>query len=368
MRRLKILIQILVFILCVLSLSVGRSLAQSSTNYSLENYELGGGGGGLDVNSTNYSLEAILGELAGQQASTNYKANSGLIFAQNASVPPAPTLVNSANWYNKLKITINQSSGDATDTEYAIVISTDNFVSDTRYVQSDNTIGSTLGPEDFQTYSAWGGASGEFIIGLVNNTTYYVKAKASHGKYSESGWGPVASAATVGLQVSFDIDIGGGTDPGETAAPYSIPFGNLTAGSVSTANNRAWFDFATNAEAGGWIFVYDQNAGLKSSVLNYTINSATANLALGGVTEGFGLQGVSKTQSSGGPLDYTSPYNGTSDNVGIVDTVIREIFNSTSSPITGGRGSVTLKAKTSNITPGGTDYADTITLIATGSF
>jgi hypothetical protein len=341
--------------------------AQTSTNYELENYGFGGGGV-IDSASTNYSLEAILGEIAGKSSSTNYKANSGLIFAQNAAVPPVPTFVNSSNWYNKLKITINQTSGDPSTTEYAIAISTDNFVADTRYVQSDNTIGSVLGTEDFQTYTAWGGASGEFIIGLSSNTTYYVKVKSTRGKYTESAFGPVASAATVGLQVSFDIDIGGGSDPGETASPYTIGFGNLNIGSVSTASNRAWIDFATNAEAGGWVFVYDQNAGLKSTVLNYTIGSATADLASGAVSEGFGLQGASKTQTSGGPLDYTSPYNGSLDNVGVVNTVIREIFNSTSGPIVGGRGSISVKAKASSITPGSSDYADTITLIATGSF
>lgn len=366
MRKLKFLTTLGV-VLMFLNLTGGRLFAQSSTNYSLEEYGFGGGGV-VDSASTNYSLEGILGEMTGEQSSTNYKANSGLIFIQMAGVPPTPTIVNSSSWYNKLLLTINQPTGATTDYTYAIAISTDGFVADTRYVQNDNTIGSVLGTEDYQTYTAWGGASGELVIGLASNTTYTVKVKAVHGKYTESGFGPTASAATVGQQISFDIDIGGGSDPGETGAPYSIGFGNLTAGSVSTASNRAWLDFETNGEAGGWIFVYDVNAGLKSTILNYTINSATADLASGAVTEGFGLQGASKTQTSGGPLDYTSPYNGTSDNVGLMSSTIREIFNSTSSPIFGGRGSVTLKAKASSVTPGGSDYADTITLIATGSF
>ncbi len=350
-----------------LILSAGRSYGQSSTNYKLENYQFGGGGG-FNINSTSYSLEGILGEVAGQQSSTNFKLNSGLIFAQNASVPPAPTIVNSSNWYNKLLITINKSSGDASDTTYAIAISTDNFVSDVRYVQSNNTVGSSLTSSNFQTYTAWGGSSGSYIIGLSTNTTYYVKVAASHGKYTQSDFGPIASAATVGEQVSFDIDIGGSTDPGETSPPYAIDFGNLTVGLAKQTPQRPWLDFATNAESGGWIYVYDQNTGLKSTVANYTINSATADLDLSGVTEGFGLQDTALSQTSGGPLGQTSPYDQANNKVGVVDTTVREIFNTSNNPIVGGRAAVRVKAKISSATPGAADYVDTITFLATGSF
>lgn len=340
---------------------------QASTNYKLKNYEFGGGGV-VDSTSSNYSLEAILSELAAAQSSANYRADSGLIFTQQSNVPPAPTFVNDTGTrYNKLKITINQDSGDPSDTTYAIAISTDDFVT-TNWVQPDNTIGSSLGIEDFQSYANWGGASGEFIIGLARNTTYKVKVKSRQGKYTESPLGPVASAATVDSQISFDIDIGGGSDPGETAPPYAVNVGSLTAGTPVTASNRVWLDLATNGEAGGYIYVYDQNAGLRSTDVDYTINSATANLASGAVTEGFGLQGASKTQSSGGPLDYVGPYDGTAENVGLVNTVIREIFDTSSSPIVGGRGSFSIKAKASNITPGANDYSDTLTVIAAASF
>ncbi len=338
---------------------------QSSTNYELRSYEFGSGGG-VNMSATGYLLEGIAGEIAGKQSSTNYMANSGLNFYQQAHVPSAPTVANTGDWHNKLKVTINKWSGDPTDAKYAIAASTDNFASDVRYVQSDNTIGASLGAEDFQTYATWGGASGFNVIGLTSSTTYTFKVKSTEGRYTESPWGPTANAATSALEVSFDIDVGGASDPGETAAPYTIAFGNLTPGSVSTATDRIWVDFATNADNGGYIFVYDQNAGLKSTALNYTVTSATADLS--GASTGFGLKGASKTQSSGGPLEYTSPYNGSSENVGIVSTTIREIFNTTSASIVGGRGSVQLKAKVSSVTPAANDYADTITLVATAAF
>lgn len=355
----------IIALLVVYSLWAVAAHGQSSSNYKMRSYEFGGGGG-TDLTSSGYLLEGIAGEIAGAQSSSNYMVNSGLNFYQQAHVPSAPTVANTSGWHNKLKVTINKWAGDPSDAKYAIAASTDNFATDVRYVQSDNTIGASLGAEDFQSYATWGGASGFNVIGLSASTTYSFKVKATEGRFSEGPWGAVASAATSALTISFDIDIGGAVDPGETAAPYTVAFGNLSAGSVTTATDRIWMDFATNADSGGYVFVYDTNAGLKSTVLNFTVSSATADLS--GASTGYGLKGASKTESSGGPLAYTSPYNGASENVGIVSSTIREIFNTTNAAIAGGRGSIQLKAKISSVTPAANDYADTITLIATASF
>lgn len=332
----------------------------ASTNYKLKSYEFGGGGGAAQ--SANYSIEGQIGQTAGSQTSGSYRVGEGLIFVQNANVPAAPTFVNSSNWYNKLKFTIT-TSNNPTDAKYAIAISTDNFTT-TNYIQSDNTIGATLGAEDFQTYTTWGGASGAYVTGLAPSTTYYIKVKATQGKYTESAWGPVASAATVGSRLSFDIDVAA-TDT-ETAAPYAVSMGILAAGSVNTATNKVWLDLDTNGESGGYIYVYDQYNGLRSAVTNYTITSASSDLT--SVSEGFGIQSASVAQTTGGPLAAQSPYNGAGNNVGIVDTTIRTIYTSSNLPITAGRASFYIKAKPKVVTPASSDYTDTLTLIATASF
>lgn len=326
----------------------------ASTNYQLKGYEFGAGGGSSD--STNYSIEGVVGEAAGKQDSTNFSVLGGLNFAQNANVPAAPTFVNSSSWYNKLLLTIN-TSNNPTDTTYAIAISDDNWTT-TKYVQNDNTIGSTLGTEDYQTYTNWGGASGEYVVGLTGNTTYKVKLKATSGQFTETGYGPEASAATSALTLSFDIDVSS-TDT-ETAAPYSVSMGDLTAGSVITASDKVWIDIATNAEYGGSVYVYDSNAGLRSSATAYTISSASTNIT--SASEGFGLR-----VDSASNVSSVSPYDGASDNVGIVNTTIRSIFTS-ATPITTGRGSILVKAKASSVTPAAADYTDTLTLIASGTF
>lgn len=327
----------------------------ASTNYQLKSFEFGGGG--ASMSSSTYSSDGIVGEVDGQQSSSTYKVNSGLVFVQNANVPTV-TLVNSGNWYNKLHVTIGPQN-NPTDTKYAIAISTDNFTT-TQYVQSDDTVGSILGPEDYQTYSNWGGASGEDIIGLLQNTTYEVKVKAMQGYYTESAYGPPASNSTSPVTLTFDIDIAP-TDT-ETSPPYSISMGSLNPGSVSTANDKIWVDLDTNAANGGYIYIYDQYAGLKSVNVDHTITSSSTNLS--SATEGFGLQVDSATN-----ISAVSPYNGSAgtDNVGVVDSTVRELF-SANSPVTSGRGSVLVKAKASNTTPAANDYADTLTLISSAAF
>lgn len=331
----------------------------ASTLYELHDYGMGGGGTSVSE-STTYGLKAITGEVSGDNNSgTTYDLGPGLEFAQQSNTPAAPTFTNTASYYNKLKFVLDTGS-NPTDTTFAIAISTDDFAT-TNFIQADNTIGATA---VYQTYSTWGGASGSFVIGLDSNTTYKIKTKAVQTKYSETGYSATASAATSVPSLSYDIDVSA-TDQ-ETGAPYSVSFGTLSIGSVTTATEKIWVDLDTNAESGAFIYVYNSTTGLTSANASYTIASATANLASAG--EGFGLQISTNTQSSGGPLVAVSPYNGSSENVGIIDTTARNIYTSTSSPITAGRGSVLLKAKASTTTPAAADYTSTINMIASATF
>ncbi|MDO8240679.1 MAG: hypothetical protein Q7T51_01725 [Candidatus Moranbacteria bacterium] len=333
----------------------------ASTNYKLKDYGFGNGGAS-NATSTNYAMEVIAGEQsAGKLTGVAYNAGTGLSFTNQANVPSAPTFSNPSNYYNKLQIILN-TSGNPTDTKYAIAISTDNFVT-TNYVKSDNTVGATLILADYQTYATWGGGSGFYVIGLTAGTTYKVKVKAMQGKFTETGYGPIATAATVNPTLSFDIDVSS-TDS-KTAPPFTINFGSLPVNTVTDSPQKIWVDFATNGELGGKVYVAGQNAGLTSATKSYTISAMTGNLA--GASEGFGAQGSSVAQSSGGPLTVATLYDQIGSTVGIVDSAMREMFSSTG-PIVGGRGSFLLKAKTSTITPSATDYSEIFTVIASGNF
>ncbi len=352
--------------LCLLIIVGDSPVVQAgpaSINYELKDFSFGAGGT-QKSDSSNYSLFGVAGEVeAGRPASANYKVGEGLVYTMQANVPPAPALTNPDNYYNKLKIVI-ATGGNPSDAKFAIAISTDNFSSDTKYVQSDNTVSTILGLEDWQTYTNWGGASGINIIGLAPGTTYTVKVAAKRGNFTETGYGPTAQASTINPSLTFDIDVAS-TDT-ETAPPFSIAIGDLIAATVVTAADKVWVDVDTNGSAGAAVYVYSTNSGLNSTRASYTITSASGNLA--STSEGYGARGSTATQSAGGPFQIVAPYDGSGDVVGLVDTAKRIIFESATAPLTAGRASFELKAKASAVTRAASDYGDTLTVIASATF
>ncbi len=349
------------FLILLLTFFSQKVLAgPQSTSYEIKSYNFGSGGT-QDNNSANYTLFGTSGETSNNGIdSTNYTFNGGLTYTFTTNVPAAPTFSNPSNYYNKLQLIVNTSSNPA-DTKYALAVSTDNFVSNIKYVQADNTLGTN---PVWQTYLSWGGASGIYVLGLTTGTTYYAKVSAMQGTYTQSPFSSVSSTSTSNSTLSFDIDVA--TTDTETAAPYTLDIGQLSVGSVTTAAKKIWIDVDTNAQGGAYVYTSADNNGLRSASLSYTIPSSSTDLST--AQQGFGIQSSSTTQSSGGPLTPLSPYNGASENVGILDTTIRELFSTSGNPITGGRASLLIKAKASSTTPASTDYSDTVTLITSGTF
>lgn len=248
------------------------------------------------------------------------------------------------------------------DTQYAIAVSPDNFVT-TYYLMQDGTLSNTLTNAEFQTYDQWGGVNGTIISGLNPNTNYSAKVKSRHGNFTESPWGPSSSAKTASLSVNFDIDIHSTNT--KTDPPYQLSFDELLPGSVVDSTELVWFDISTNAQHGVTIFVKGDQGGLVSNAVSYTIPSVSENLSI--QTEGVGLQANSVYQVNGGPLSAMAPYNGAGANVGGIPLQLESMFIS-SSAIVNGRGSFSVKAKISDLTPSASDYAETLTLIAVPTF
>lgn len=331
----------------------------ASGNFQLNSYGFGTGGT-AGTSSSNYSINGIAGDMAGSASSSNFKIGGGETFAKQADAPTV-AIANSSLWYNKLLLTIGPE-GNPADALYAVAISTDSFAT-TQYVKSDLTVGSSLVLADYQTYAAFGSASGVLIRGLKSGTVYTVKAKAYRGRYTESGYGPTANVATANPQLSFDINVSAANTV--TSPPYVANFGNLLPSSVINTPLPIWVNFASNAESGGNVYLTGRNAGLRSTTSAYTIASQSGDISA--LSEGFGAQVASVSQSSGGPLSASAPYNGAGSMVGIADTVFRTIIKATA-PVVGGQGSITLKAKSQAITPSSSDYSELLTLVAAASF
>ena len=320
-----------------MALSVGLVTAifaafSSSTNFQLNSYGVGPGGTN-STSSTTYKLQGSVGEQAnGSTAGSTKTANNGSIQTEQINVPPAPTLSNgSGTYYNKLNFIITNSS-DPSDATFAVAVSTGSCNNSPLYVQSDGTLGAT---QVYRTYTAWGGGSGSFIVGLANSTTYYVNVAAQQGLFTNTEFGACANAATVSTTTTFSI------------SPNSLTLSNLLAGSVITSSNLA-ISFATNGASGGAVYVSGANSGLLSSLQSHTIAALTGNLVA--QSEGSGVQATGPTQTSGGPLVTVSPYNGSSNTVGIESPAPAQIL-STTAPIVGGSANANFQAKASTITP-----------------
>lgn len=335
----------------------------SSNNYKVLEYGFGSGGT-ASSSSNGYSLFGTLGQVdQGSPASSTYFIGAGLEYEITATEPAAPTFVNPNNYYNKLHITINQGGTNPSDYQYAIALSASD-AAHFQYVQNDQTLGANY---TWQSYSSWGGASGIDVIGLIPGTTYYAEVTARQGQYfTQSAWSPIATAATVNPTLSFDINIGATDTP--SSPPYVLDIGNLSPGTVTTSPQKAWIDVSSNATNGVFISINGQNNGLHSSTTSQTIASSTNDLTA--QTTGYGAQSVSATQTSGGPMESLSPYNSSivTNNVGVIDSSKRYIFDSSQNQVSGGSVGFQLKAKASNTTPSASDYTDLLTILVTGSY
>lgn len=344
-------------------LFVGLSLfaaLPATSNYKLQSYGFGSGGTGSSSTAT-YSLEGTAGELSGQTGSTaNAAAKPGFIQTEQANVPKLASLDNNGGqYYNKLHFVIDPQNNPS-DATYLVAVSTDNFATDIRYVQTDGTLTSVLSTALYQTYSAWGGSSGSVMIGLQSSTTYYVKLRATQGRFTESAYGPVSSQATAAPSLTFNL-----VTSAQATPPFSINLGSLTAGSIVTSADTINTTLTTNGTSGGDVYVKGQNGGLTSAIAAATITSQTADLT--SASQGFGAQNSSVGQTSGGPYTVVSPYNGGGANVGIVSGTIRSLYTSTA-PVTGGNGALLLKAKVTTTNIAANDYQEILTFIAAGNF
>jgi hypothetical protein len=221
----------------------------NSDNYQIENPSINVGG--ESSSSDNYtSTDSIGTEAEGSSASDTYKNFFGFLYPAYPGVPAQPTFTNTGGTlYSSLDFVV-ATGGNSSDTNYAIAISSDDFVT-TNYVQIDDTVGSTAA---WQTYANWGSGTGERIVGLSPSTTYKIKVKARFGPDSETGFSITATAATAApaLTITFSGVNSGTSVAGETTTVTSstnaIPYASLVVGVPAVAAHR--LTVSTNASNG----------------------------------------------------------------------------------------------------------------------
>ncbi len=162
--------------------------------------------------------------------------------------------------------------------------------------------------------------------------------------------------------------------PGTDGIPVAL--GTLTTGAVATSNgstiNSIFITAESNAGSGAIVTVTDVNNGLKRSSTADIVGSSTASLVAG--TPGYGVCVFSSTQGGTSPTTFNavSPYASTCNKttghfVGLVSTSPNSILASTGQ-LVAGQAEILVKAAIGGTTAAGSDYADTLTFIETGTY
>ena len=264
----------------------------NSTHYQIINPEIDSGG--QLSGSTHYkSSDAVDQTGDTSESSTNYNLFPGLILPLYPNIPGVPTFQNSTGtYYNELFFSLSIDANSSA-TNYAIAISSNSFAT-TNFIQANDTIGSAPA---WQTYTAWGGASGQLVVGLSSNTTYQIKVKARYGLNSETGYSAVASAATINPTLSVQISgVSSGTvinsiTTNITTTGTLVAYGLLQPGYIGYGAQTS--SVTTNA-TGGYELMVQENRDLTSANGSSTIpdvsgtNAAPAAWPTGVTTAAFG--------------------------------------------------------------------------------
>lgn len=337
-----------------------------STNYQIENPSVDVGG--ESSSSTNYTSRDSLGDTNdGKLNSTNYNVFPG--FQQHAypGVPAAPTFTNTGGTlYNALDFVVNTGDGQQTDTTYAIAISSDDFAT-TNYIQTDDTVGASAA---WQTYTAWGGASGERVTGLILSTTYKIKVKARYAADTETAYSSTSSAATTSpsLTIAFAGVNSGNTFDGETTtittSATAITYGALTVSTPAVAAHQV--SVTTNA-TGGYTTTVRQDGDLRtpSSDSISAVSGTNASPAAwpGSITTGrFGYHTSDEALCTGSTTRFSS-----NNTWAALDTAAYEVGCNTAAVPAGETTTVTYKLEVGGVQPNG-DYSNTITYISSAQF
>ena len=176
--------------------------------------------------------------------------------------------------------------------------------------------------------------------------------------------------------LTFDVDTASDFHNGESSAPYTVPLGTLTTGSVTHSDNssiRMIVAEGDTSASGGMVVTVRNTNGANGLVSVGTpadkIPSATATMAAGTANYGLcaasaGLVGFTRATSYNTTCALAS---GTNAVVGLTTTPT-DILNSAGAPVVNGHAEIVVNGAISTATPAHPDYKDTLTFIATGTF
>jgi len=184
--------------------------------------------------------------------------------------------------------------------------------------------------------------------------------------------GSFTDTGTIAVEIITDdqVSMSATVDPAITfsLSANSSDFGVITTSAPKSASPNITLTTTTNANTGFTLTVRDEgsgtNPGLYNSIGSYLVASSTATLAAS--TEGYGIQGATNGNGSGGTITIAATYDKTSNDVGGLQRTAQTLATA-GSPVNLREVVVTHKASVSGLTKAGS-YNDTLTYICTGNF
>ncbi len=343
-------------------LSLFLLIMPTSNTYTLESHAFGSGGLN-NASSSAYGLHALSGEMTASNSSSSlFSLLPGLMNVQMSAKPNPPIWQNVDDDYNKLFFILDNSDFP-TDAQFALSISTDNFVT-TSFVKSDGTTSISLSEDNWQTHAEWGANSGQYVVGLLPNTSYQLRVMARHGIFTQGPWSESVSAQTSPLKVNFNFNVSQNND--NSLPPFVLSLGEVSPGNTITSTEKIWISMETNAKDGMKILGVSLDPGLQSVTTGHSIPLVAGNLD--SMNEGVGIQVHSINQSSGGPIAAAAPFNGGGNVVGSLNNNAQVILHSSQNKINNGVASLSVKARTDFLTPAANDYVANFLLLAVAEY
>ncbi len=183
--------------------------------------------------------------------------------------------------------------------------------------------------------------------------------------------------ATITPQVlTFDLDTAADFSNGESNAPYSVPLGTLSSGSVTVSDTSSVrmivAEGDTNAVGGMVVTVQSVNGAnglVSTSVPADKIPNAAGTMSAGTANYGLcvassGLTGFTRATA----YNTTCALSSGTNTIPALTTTPTDILNTGGTAVTGAHAEIVVNSAISTVTPAHTDYTDTVTFIVTGTF